>query len=133
MGNFEITNNDILLCSGNVRDIDKNPDVFTKNKSNNKNSISELLDNNDIYDELKMRGYQYSKLFKSIINSSTNATYGTLIWNNNWTTYFDGMLQMFYLGNDTRNLQLPVKINKITIDRKFQEKQNNTEGKLYIQ
>lgn len=125
-GNFEVTNNDLLLCSGNVCDADRNADVFTNKR--NKNSISDLLDKNDVYDELQMRGYQYSDSFRSVINSTTNATYGTLMWRQNWTTFLDGILQMFCLGNDVRRIQLPVKIGKITIDRKFQENLKTTEG-----
>lgn len=80
-----------------------------------------------------MRGYQYSESFKSILNMSPNAANGILVWKENWTTFMEGIFQMFSLGNDIRKIQLPVKIRKITIDRKFQENLTDIAGKFFCE
>ncbi|XP_033219715.1 fatty acid synthase-like isoform X2 [Belonocnema kinseyi] len=119
-GIFEVTNNNILLCSGVVRSTEKPADESIKYIKSEKNA--EELDGNSIYTELQMRGFQYSESFRSIIKSSKSASNGTLIWKQNWITFLEGMIQMSILGNDIRKIQLPIKIKKIVIDKKHQDK-----------
>ena len=126
-GKFEVTHNDILLCSGVVRNTEKPTDECIKDLKSEKNS--EDLDGNSVYTELQMRGFQYSESFKSIVKTSANASNGSLIWKKNWITFLEGMFQMSILSNDIRKIQLPIKIRKIVIDNKLQDKLNNIEGK----
>lgn len=39
-----------------------------------------------------------------------------LNWNNNWVTFLDGMMQTFIVGTDSRSLQLPTRLRKLTIN-----------------
>ncbi|XP_063988184.1 fatty acid synthase-like [Diachasmimorpha longicaudata] len=80
--------------------------------------VEEDMQKKDIYKELKLRGYQYSGLFKGIKSASVDGLKGTLAWANNWVAFMDNMLQMKILGLDTRNLLVPTAIQKLTIDTK---------------
>ncbi|XP_051173749.1 fatty acid synthase-like [Leptopilina boulardi] len=108
-GMFEVTNNNILLCSGIIQSND-HPQFNKIPKFLNSNQLSE----NDIYSELKSRGLQYSEAFKTILKASNNS--GILIWKN-WTTFIEGMIQIFILTSDVRSTQVPIKIRKIVINK----------------
>ncbi|VVC88813.1 unnamed protein product [Leptidea sinapis] len=70
----------------------------------------------DFYKELRLRGYQYSGLFRGVLGSNIEGTRGRVAWVNNWVTFMDCMLQMKIVGNDTRGLFVPTRIEKLSID-----------------
>ncbi|KYN01849.1 Fatty acid synthase [Cyphomyrmex costatus] len=86
----------------------------------------EIMNTKDIYKELRLRGYQYSGIFRSLRSASLSGNKGHIAWMDNWVTFIDNMLQIMILGMDTRGLYVPTKIRKIVIDIKFhqQEVQN---------
>ncbi|XP_043468900.1 fatty acid synthase-like [Leptopilina heterotoma] len=116
-GYFEVTNNNILLCSG-ILQVATEPNSTQSNKED-KSYLG--LSENQIYDELTMRGLQYSGPFRSICKSSINGRNGNIVWQDNWTTFLDGMIQMYVLGNDTRKAQVLIKIRNISINTKLHE------------
>lgn len=78
----------------------------------------EEMSSRDVYKELKLRGYHYSGLFRSIKSSTTDGTRGKIAWANNWVAFMDNMLQMKILGMDSRGLFVPTGIQKLVIDTK---------------
>nr|XP_034827721.1 fatty acid synthase isoform X1 [Maniola hyperantus] len=70
----------------------------------------------DFYKELRLRGYQYSGIFRSIIGCNIEGTRGRLAWSNNWVAFMDCMLQMRIVSQDTRGLFVPTRIQKLCID-----------------
>lgn len=61
--------------------------------------------------------YQYfSGLFRGVIGCNVEGSRGRLAWVNNWVTFMDCMLQMKIIGNDTRGLFVPTRIEKLSID-----------------
>ncbi|CAH0713521.1 unnamed protein product, partial [Brenthis ino] len=70
----------------------------------------------DFYKELRLRGYQYSGLFRGVIGCNVEGTRGRLAWVNNWVTFMDCMLQMKIIGQDTRGLFVPTRIERLSID-----------------
>lgn len=82
----------------------------------------EVLNTNDIYKELKLRGYQYSGIFRSLKSASMSGKKGHIAWVDNWVTFLDNMLQLMVLGTNTTNLLLPTRIQKIVIDTKLHQK-----------
>lgn len=72
----------------------------------------------DVYQELRLRGYQYSGLFYGIKSCDLQGTAGQITWSNNWVAFMDNMLQMKILGTDTRGLFVPTGISKMVIDCK---------------
>lgn len=71
----------------------------------------------DVYKELRLRGYHYSGLFRSVKSSTIDGSKGHITWHNNWVAFMDNMLQMQILGNDSRGLFVPIGIKKLVIDQ----------------
>ncbi|XP_011707051.1 PREDICTED: fatty acid synthase-like, partial [Wasmannia auropunctata] len=76
----------------------------------------EHMTTRDIYKELKLRGYQYSGLFRGLKSASISGKNGHIIWRNNWVTFMDNMLQMYIIGCDTRDLYVSTSIQKLVIN-----------------
>ncbi|XP_066144651.1 fatty acid synthase-like isoform X2 [Euwallacea fornicatus] len=116
-GRFEILENDIVVTTGYISvyddKIDKLIDI-PKDVVNPRDD--DFLESQDIYKELRLRGYNYKGEFKGLTKSNKSATYGKIKWIDNWMTFMDNMLQMKILASDTRLLYIPVGIGKIIID-----------------
>ncbi|GBP15812.1 Fatty acid synthase [Eumeta japonica] len=70
----------------------------------------------DIYKELRLRGYDYDGLFRGIKSSDGRGTSGALAWENNWISFMDTLLQFGIIGVDTRELYLPTRLQRAFID-----------------
>ncbi|CAN8007378.1 unnamed protein product, partial [Ixodes pacificus] len=74
------------------------------------------LDAEDIYKELRLRGYQYSGSFQGILKADIQYPYGKLKWEDNWVTFLDTMLQFSSLSNPVRSFNLPARIHSCRVD-----------------
>lgn len=74
---------------------------------------------NDIYKELRLRGYKYGGVFRGIKSSSITGSNGHIAWTFNWIAFMDNMLQMMILGQNSRDLLIPTRIDKLIIDPKY--------------
>ncbi|XP_057664642.1 fatty acid synthase [Diorhabda carinulata] len=72
----------------------------------------------DIYKELRLRGYDYEGIFKGIAESDNRGLAGKLKWDDNWISFIDTMLQFSLLGQNTKELYLPTRIQRVLIDPK---------------
>lgn len=70
------------------------------------------LKTNDIYKELRLRGYDYAGKFRGVTESDSKAVTGKLHWEENWVSFIDTMLQFSILGKDLRELYLPTRIER---------------------
>lgn len=70
----------------------------------------------DIYKELRLRGYDYGGMFRGISKSDNYGLAGSLRWDKNWISFIDTMLQFSILGQNTRELYLPTRLNKAIIN-----------------
>lgn len=120
-GRFEVVDGDDLVCNGNIRSIEHS-DVQINRKSN---SIDEddYMTSRDIYKEFKLRGYQYRGKFRNISRVSISGTKARIIWRDNWTLFMDSLLQLVFLGYDTRELLVAKSINRIIIDPNYHHTQ----------
>lgn len=73
----------------------------------------------DIYKELRLRGYQYTDIFRGLKSASVTGSNGHIFWTYNWVTFMDNMLQMMILGKNSRKLLVPTRIRKLIIDPKY--------------
>lgn len=115
-GKFEICEGGSLAVSGRIycpESIDKE---FMDLADLNADKSALPLNTNDVYKELRLRGYDYGGKFRGVVQSDSKATTGQLEWDNNWISYMDTMLQFSILGKDLRELYLPTRIQKIVID-----------------
>ncbi|CAH1774053.1 unnamed protein product [Owenia fusiformis] len=114
-GHFEVYNSGALAASGAIRVKEGDEDI----SYNSPMTESELnMNKEDVYKELRLRGYEYGPEFQGILSSNIEGTQGELQWKNEWISFLDTMLQMSVLSLQTRFLQLPTRINSLTIDPK---------------
>ncbi|XP_038206276.1 fatty acid synthase-like [Zerene cesonia] len=74
----------------------------------------------DIYKELRLRGYNYGGIFRGIRSSDPRGTAGEISWHDNWIAFMDAMLQFGIIGVDTRELYLPTRLQRALIDPQAQ-------------
>ncbi|XP_011264667.2 fatty acid synthase-like [Camponotus floridanus] len=114
-GDFEILEANTIVASGNIRaanTIEKNQLNFSSLPIS---PTKLLLNNEDIYKELRLRGYEYNGFFKGIKSCDNSFTIGELHWFNEWSSYMDTMSQFKILSND-RKLMYGSKISFALID-----------------
>ncbi|XP_047362256.1 fatty acid synthase-like [Vespa velutina] len=135
-GNFEVVEGGLAIVTGSIRvatNLLKEKIPLDLIKANI-DSEEEELDAKDIYKELKLRGYQYSGLFRSLNSASVSGKKGHVEWKNNWVAFLDNILQMKILAIDTRGLFVPTGIRKLIIDTKAHQRylQSLTTNKKYV-
>ncbi|XP_072763346.1 fatty acid synthase-like [Anoplolepis gracilipes] len=115
-GGFEISETGAVVVSGNIRAVE----TIDEERLNlpaiplaNKQLLS--LNTEDIYKEMRLRGYEYNGIFEGLKFCDNNNTVGELYWFNEWTSYIDNMFQFreFYCA---RRLVYISRIRHITID-----------------
>ncbi|KAL2715899.1 fatty acid synthase-like [Vespula squamosa] len=122
---FEVVEGGAVIITGNIRlatNLSKEKisfDVINRNIDVDKEE--EELDEKDIYKEFKLRGYQYSGLFRSIHSTSVSRRKGYIEWKKNWVAFMDSMLQMIIFNLDTRDLVVPIGIQKLVINTNVHE------------
>ncbi|XP_053692477.1 fatty acid synthase-like [Sabethes cyaneus] len=115
-GRFEIMDGDVAVVTGFARQLpDKHQDFSTKEAP----SSATVLKTRDFYKELRLRGYHYSDLFKSILEARSDGSAAKIQWKGNWLTFMDCMLQVAIIAADTRTLMVPTAIESITLYPKF--------------
>ncbi|KAK9880938.1 hypothetical protein WA026_013269 [Henosepilachna vigintioctopunctata] len=119
-GAFELCEGGSVAVSGKIRvpeDLDKemleNPMHQMK-----RNEALLPLHTNDVYKELRLRGYDYEGVFKGIRESDNEGISGKLLWQDNWISFIDTMLQFSILGQNTRELYLPTRLQRAIINPK---------------
>ncbi|GFS78340.1 fatty acid synthase [Nephila pilipes] len=115
-GEFEISEGGMIVCTGRVyspENIDES-DSESHLKTNDLKNLP--LNKNDIYKELKLRGYDYGPTFQGVVGSDIEGNKGLLNWTGEWVVFLDTMLQFTILGSSKRALCLPTRIQKMTVD-----------------
>ncbi|XP_029178050.1 fatty acid synthase-like [Nylanderia fulva] len=103
-GNFEICESNAVVVSGNIR-VAEAIEKEQLNRSpiplvNKEHSLP--MNTEDIYKELRLRGYEYSDIFKGIKSCNCDKTIGELYWFNEWTSYIDSMFQFTVLFSERK-------------------------------
>lgn len=116
-GDFEISEGGSIVVTGRIYS-PEDPSLHL----NNIIHVPKVDDDNlrmvtdDIYKELRLRGYEYGPTFRGILDADNKGIEGKLKWENNWISYLDTMLQFSILGMSTRNLYLPTRLQYIKIN-----------------
>lgn len=114
-GDFEVSEGKTAVMSGNVKAMTHGESV--KDISQSIPSVETVfLDTKDFYKELRLRGYHYAGIFKSVTEIRSDGIVGKIKWTNNWPAFMDCMLQISILSIDSRSLYLPTSIRKIRIN-----------------
>ncbi|XP_063218658.1 fatty acid synthase-like [Bacillus rossius redtenbacheri] len=129
-GNFEIVEGGVAIVTGRCY-VPKAPSEEMADLEAPEPVDAGLIElsRRDVYKELRLRGYNYSGLFRSIISADNLGKSGKIQWHNNWVAFMDNMLQMQILHADTRGLFVPTSIDKLVVDpkRHLQEIQKEDE------
>lgn len=116
-GEFEICENGSVAVTGKVS-TPENPDKMLLNIPapivKNESELLEL-NKNDVYKELRLRGYDYTGVFQGIKSANNRGGVGKLLWYD-WISYIDTMLQFTILENDSRGLYVPVRMQYAAIN-----------------
>ncbi|XP_053561686.1 fatty acid synthase [Bombina bombina] len=124
---FEVSENGNLAASGKICIMEENAQNHFRShlaECDDKNSWQAedfTLSDKDIYKELRLRGYDYGSTFQGIIQSNSAGDRGSLLWNGNWITFLDTMLQIMVLGQRGRSLRLPTRFLSVSIDPTIHE------------
>ncbi|XP_055642546.1 fatty acid synthase-like [Toxorhynchites rutilus septentrionalis] len=113
-GFFEILEGDTVVVTGYARSL-STPDKGSSASSPEGTNTAVNLPTKDFYKELRLRGYHYTGLFKSVLNARSDGAQARIQWNGNWVAFLDCMLQVGIIAVDTRSLMVPTEIDKITI------------------
>ncbi|XP_046739717.1 fatty acid synthase-like [Diprion similis] len=117
-GRFEIIEGGTSVVTGLVRTVLNAARERIRSELLPEKNEKLVLTSKDIYKELRLRGYQYTGLFRGLKKASVNGTKGLIAWERSWMAFMDNMLQIQILGVDTRGLLVPTGIRKLVIDPK---------------
>ncbi|KAH8306769.1 hypothetical protein KR044_013279, partial [Drosophila immigrans] len=115
-GNFEICESGSLAVSGKISIPDSVDSEELPLEPQTASNVAKQLATNDVYKELRLRGYDYAGIFRGIVNSDTFASAGHLQWVDNWVSFMDTMLQFSILSKNLRELYLPTRIERAVIN-----------------
>lgn len=118
-GNFEVCEGGVVVVTGRARLVtdptaERLPVALLVDDIPMEDIPS--LDTEDIYKELRLRGYNYQGMFRKIVQSDINGIRGFLAWENNWISFIDTMMQFDIIAGDTRELKIPTRIMRALID-----------------
>ncbi|XP_003423914.1 fatty acid synthase [Nasonia vitripennis] len=117
-GDFEICEGGSVAVTGKIRvpeDIKKDQLSLPAPAVSKEPELLELK-TEDIYKDLRLRGYDYTGKFQGILSAENRAAAGKLAWSDDWISFIDTMLQFSILGKDTRDLFLPTRLQQAIID-----------------
>lgn len=113
-GKFEIVEGKYALATGYIK-CSENAKLTPI-----EDEISDVdeVESKDFYKELRLRGYHYKNLFKSVVSAKMDGSSAKIQWNKNWIAFLDCLLQLQIISKDSRSLALPTAIRRVVIKTK---------------
>ncbi|XP_047999607.1 fatty acid synthase-like [Leguminivora glycinivorella] len=115
-GQFEVNDDCSKVATGYVNGVSSNVSRGFNHDEKNEEALE--LTTDEVYKILFKRHYRYAGEFQSICSTNSTFTEGYLLWEGNWVTLLDGMLQLNVLRQLHEGISQPTYIRKITIDIK---------------
>ncbi|XP_043485866.1 fatty acid synthase-like [Polistes fuscatus] len=128
-GKFEVkTKDEIMIASGTIRLAETQkediPEIILLKEE------TKILDEENIYSNLLLHGYQYEESYNIISGLSTSCSNGTLKWSRDWRLLLEGLVQVHIISNRNKNMLVPSRIQKLVIDmEQLTEKMKENNGK----
>ncbi|GFS35551.1 fatty acid synthase [Nephila pilipes] len=113
---FEVSEGGSIVCTGCMYFPDETEKKSLSLCFQESDAKTLSLNSNDIYKELKLRGYEYGPNFQGIIGSDMEGSKGLLKWIGEWVVFLDAVLQFSVLSIQEKDLALPTRIEKLLID-----------------
>ncbi|CAH1394198.1 unnamed protein product, partial [Nezara viridula] len=117
-GNFEIWEGGAAIVSGRVYVCEDINNYMVPLDAPITTDKEMQFSTKDIYKELRLRGYNYNGLFRSITGLNITDKIAKVRWHKNWVAFMDNMLQIQMMFNDTRGLFVPTSIERVVLDGK---------------
>ncbi|XP_055614202.1 fatty acid synthase-like, partial [Uranotaenia lowii] len=111
-GQFEILEGTTTIVTGRASAL-VDPKFLSMDPPSSENTV---LEKEDFYKELRLRGYHYGGIFKSVSKARSDGSFAKITWANNWVGFLDSMLQVQIISNDSRLLMIPTGIESLQID-----------------
>ena len=112
-GDFVLTESDAIIVTGNVRALEKNGLEYQQclrlNPYRISNSENLVLNKQDIYTALRLRGYDYKPSFQNVSEAyvEDRCVKALIEWTNNWVVFSDNMIQIGIVGVNSKGLYIP--------------------------
>lgn len=114
-GNFELIEGRTAIVTGTIKHVpDDLPASKMLIKPIDENSL--ILSKKEIYKEIQLRGYKYTKEFKAMNSFCCDNNAGRVQWHGYWDAFMDAMTHSFVISKDTRKLHLPTSVRKVRIN-----------------
>ncbi|XP_077489973.1 fatty acid synthase-like [Amblyomma americanum] len=119
-GDFEVSEGCTLVASGRIRVAEEGEEILGKSTPGPLvEAVPCELDTEEIYKDLRLRGYGYSGSFKSILKADLHKPHGKLMWTDNWVTFIDSMLQFCAFNDPLRAFRQFARLESCRIDPQF--------------
>ncbi|XP_011880252.1 PREDICTED: fatty acid synthase-like, partial [Vollenhovia emeryi] len=118
-GDFEIYETGTIIVSGNIRvseSIEKDQMKLPPPPTPPTSKEILPLNTNDIYKELRLRGYVYRDVFRGIKSCDNYGIAGELYWFNQWAPYINSMLQLTVVSTIHKLMYIPSRLEYVAID-----------------
>ncbi|XP_055693298.1 fatty acid synthase-like [Lutzomyia longipalpis] len=130
-GYFQVCDANTPLVSGYIKSLE--PETTLIDFPEESNLDFPILQKKEFYRELYLRGYQYRETFQLVSEGRSDGSEGKVMFRNNWTAAFESLLQIFTIGQDTRDLLVPKFIKSIRIrPQDFLKAVNENAGKINV-
>ncbi|CAG9811694.1 unnamed protein product [Chironomus riparius] len=113
-GRFEIREGKTLMCTGFIRSTTANLAPFEKPN----NSLVPNMSGEDLYKELRIRGYHYEKSFKSVVSVKADGTEVNIRYNHNLIQFMDALAQGVVIQKDLKTVVVPSSCRRIILKPK---------------
>ncbi|KAK8766020.1 hypothetical protein V5799_007201 [Amblyomma americanum] len=119
-GDFEVSEGCTLVASGRIRVAEEGEEILGKSTPGPPvEAVPCEVDTEEIYKDLRLRGYGYSGSFQSILKADLHKPHGKLMWTDNWVTFIDSMLQFCAFNDPLRAFRQFARLESCRIDPQF--------------
>ncbi|GBN00569.1 Fatty acid synthase [Araneus ventricosus] len=118
-GEFEISESGMTVCTGRIYSQEETVKTDASEFLKSEDLKSLQLNQNDIYKEFKLRGYDYGPIFQGLAEADIEGNKGIFKWTGEWVVFLDTILQANFFDIPRRAFCLPTRIQNMKIDPIF--------------
>lgn len=124
-GKFEVCQGNCVVLTGRVYVPEEKTFETTFQPTFTRQMRTDLLEKEEIYKELKLKGCEYNGPFQGLSRVNIEGTQGELNWTGRWVPFLESMMQMHTIGK--QGIQLPTQIRRLRIDPRVQLRNINVD------
>ncbi|CAH1636735.1 unnamed protein product [Spodoptera littoralis] len=126
---FEVNHDKTVVATGYLTELNKK-DNMNRELVKSSDAKNVTLNTRDVYQLLRMRGYNYEGKFQSIHSITSDCSTANIKYTNEWIPLLDSLLQFIVLKRDHSGLSKLTQINKLRINTEehLNTVQNDVDG-----